>query len=268
MTRSPGGTTQSQIIQDDIFNFPLMNIVAGKVAGAEAVRVFGVDPDVGTSFAAVWPASIAHVFRTTHAIMTVSSSSTDDDAAGIGALTVFIRGCDQDFNRLSETVIMDGQNAVNTDNEYMIIDSLTVMTTGSNDQNVGIIYVGTGTVTLGVPAVIESIAPAGDGISLNSWITAPVGFTLYMLSIVLFSSRSSNTNIDIRGRVKPNGLSWRTIASAPLFQAILSLNNMVPIKIPEKSIFLFEAKGDAAGVPVATRAEFVLIEDAVFKWPD
>ena len=73
----------------------------------------------------------------THAIV---STSTDDAAAGTGMQTVKIYGLTSwDTKETSETVTLDGTDAVNTDNDYVIIHRMHGVTWGTGGQNVGII---------------------------------------------------------------------------------------------------------------------------------
>lgn len=267
MTRSPGGTTQSQILQDDLFRLPMVSISAGRVPGASHLRKFGADPSTDITFQPIWSASVPHVFRSTGVIMTISSDDATDTSGGIGARTVTITGCDQGFNRVTETVTMNGVTPVSTIAAFMIIETITVDSAGSTDANVGKIYAGTGTVTLGVPAVIEAIIQELDGKSLIGWFTVPAGFSGFLMDLGAFVSRSANTNLDVRGRVKLYNKPWQTVATAPLFQNNFIFRGSIPVYFPEKTLFVMEAKGSAAGVPTSIVIDLLLIENAIFDWP-
>jgi hypothetical protein len=85
-------------------------------------------------------------------IMSVSSSNNNDTEGGSGAQVINIGGIDRYQEILSETVKLNGQTEVKTQFEYTNILNIEVVETGSSGANEGVIYVGAGTVTAGVPA--------------------------------------------------------------------------------------------------------------------
>jgi hypothetical protein len=85
-------------------------------------------------------------------IMSVSSSNSNDAEGGSGAQVISIGGIDRYQEIRSEIIKLNGQTEVKTQFAYTNILNVDVVETGSSGSNEGVIYVGSGTVTAGVPA--------------------------------------------------------------------------------------------------------------------
>jgi hypothetical protein len=262
-----GGTTLSKLLQEDIFNYPLVRIGADRITGGSYDLKFGYNSAAGTDFEPVWSQSTTYTFRSANATMTISSSDDDDKAAGNGALTVFVSGVDEDYVTVSETATMDGQTEVTLSNQYMIIKRMYVVTTGTGNVNTGDIYVGTGDVTAGVPAVVDGKIDAGEGQSLIGWTVVPANHTYHLLQIKLYSARSGTANLDARFRFKTDGGSWRTFNYIPIFQRSEELVRVIPQLFPEKTIIVPEAKASTGSLPVSVNMEFLDLNNTDFNWP-
>ena len=128
-----------------------LQVSRGQISWHETVFQFGINNAVGTSFETIWTASSVYSYLAAASVLKISSGSADDASAGTGARTIRINGLDANYAEISETVILNGQTAVNTVNSYLRVSSLIVLTAGSGGVNAGILYAGTGTVTSGVP---------------------------------------------------------------------------------------------------------------------
>jgi hypothetical protein len=118
--------------------------------------------------------------RTTPAVVKVASTDdTKDNSGNVGALTVLVRGLDADLNEQTEVVVLDGQAEVATTNVFAAVNGLSVTTTGTELNNSGRIWCGTGTFTAGVPAVgLCSIEPA-ENVAKCGVYTVPVGHEIF-----------------------------------------------------------------------------------------
>jgi hypothetical protein len=136
----------------NIENFQL-GVSSGDLSPSyKQVFKFGQNASVGNSIETIWLEGGLYVYPPSATTMTVSSSDVNDTSAGTGARTVLISGLDGSYNEISETITMNGQTPVTTSNSYLRVNRALVLTAGSGGVNAGIIYVGTGTVTSGVPA--------------------------------------------------------------------------------------------------------------------
>jgi hypothetical protein len=168
--------------------------------------------------------------------MKVSSSSTDDAEAGTGARTVQVYGLDADYNEITETVILNGQTAVNTTNLYLRVFRAFVATAGSGENAAGTIYIGTGTVTTGVPATIYAEIPVGVNQTLMAVWTVPANHTAY-ISRGTLSGASNNAGHAILGKFcfRPLGGVMRVAAEVTLNNGFVPFDFECPIALPEKT---------------------------------
>ena len=172
-----------------------LQVARGHVAWHYPLFKFGNNPVVGDSLETIWSEGGLYSYLTAATVLKVSSSSTDDTSAGTGARTVQLYGLDGDYNEINEVVTLNGQTAVNTTQSFLRIYRLVVRSAGTGEQNAGIIYAGTGTVTSGVPAnVYASInGITGSNQSLMALWTVPAGYTAYILQYDVSNGTTSNT---------------------------------------------------------------------------
>lgn len=179
-----------------------LQVAEGAVGYHSVVHVFGYNPDVDSAAEeAIWPAGGLIPFLSSPVTMKVSSTSANDTATGTGARTVAITGINAGGEELTEIVTLNGQTSVNTVHPYSFIQRVTIYTTGSGNTNAGDVYVGTGTVTLGVPAVVYGIMSTGEGNSITGAWTCPAGYRAYIVSGSM-TSGAVNGSHTITGRLK------------------------------------------------------------------
>lgn len=242
-----------------------LQVARGQIYGHSVVHVFGHNPDVDDGVeATVWPvpgALLGHPAAPT--IMKISSSSTDDTSAGTGARTVRILGINGTGGYVEETVTLNGQTAVNTVNTYDAIERMTVLTVGSGGANAGTIYAGTGTVTLGVPAVKYSAIGIGDNLSLVGHWTCPAGYTGYLTAGKL-TTGTTNANQYVVGRLKIRGVDGitRTAALTTISETTAWYDFTFPIEISAGASVSATAEGNGNNNDVSSYFQIVLIRDA------
>ena len=145
------------------------------VGGTEDIHVHGYNPAVGTTMETLWADSGLKTYLGAAVAMTISSSDTDDTIAGAGAQKVDILYLDDDWAvQLLEDVEMNGQTGVATTSILRVLDII-VRQTGASLLNEGTIYIGTGTITTGKPAVVHAaMAPFFNRLFGGCW-TVPAG---------------------------------------------------------------------------------------------
>jgi hypothetical protein len=158
-------------------------IQKGNITGHSLVTMVGHNNAVGAAIEDIRTAGGTYTFLDTAIAMTLSSDNANDTVLGTGARTVLISGLDNNYNLISETKSLAGQTAVALTNSYLRVHEMRVLTAGANNQayNLGNIYVGSGTVTAGVPAVIHQSADIGENYGRAARYTIPLGYTGYML---------------------------------------------------------------------------------------
>lgn len=230
----------------------------GQIAWHRPVVIFGYNADVDSSPETVWPGGGLLPFPASAIQMKVSSANANDTADGTGARTVFIGGLDANHDEISETVVMNGQTAVLTTNSYLHINQAYVSTAGSLDGAAGNIYIGTGTVTTGVPATVYDIIAYDYNNRVTGSFTIPAGYTGY-LTQGLFSTGQSGGSNAVTGRLMTRGTN-----NIRLTAAITTLNNGTadysfeyPVAIPEKTTV--EAQGFGSSENNACSSMFILL---------
>ena len=194
-----------------------LQVARGQITWHETAFQFGINNTVGTSFETIWTASSVYSYLSAASVLKISSASANDASAGTGARTLIISGLDANYNEISETVILNGQTAVNTVNSYLRVFSLKILTAGSGGSNAGIVYAGTGTVTSGVPATVYAQIEIGYNDSAMAIWTVPAGYTAYVSSYS-FTTNSSTANNQVTGAVliRPFGQVFSFEATAKM----------------------------------------------------
>ncbi len=239
-----------------------LQVARGQITMHNSFSVFGYNPDVDTSEETIWPDGGTIVHPTTASVLKVSSTSADDTSAGTGARTVYIEGLNGSYNVVSETVILNGQTAVNTTNSYMYVNQLYVVTVGSGGENAGVINVGTGVVTAGVPAVLYDLIAIGYNTRTTAHYCVPAGYTAYLVQGTITAGQASGST-SITAFLKqhsPDGI-LRVAAVSTLNNGSVTYDFTYPIAVAEKNCIGASAIGSAANNSVSAFFNIVLIKN-------
>lgn len=242
-----------------------LQVARGQITGHRVLTRAGVNPDIDTgAIESLWGQGGLYVFPPSASVMTVSSSSTADTAAGTGARTVLVQGLDANYLEIQETVALNGQTAVNTVNSYLRINTLTVLTAGSGATAAGTIYIGTGVVTLGVPATVYGIIDLGWNTSQTLAYTVPAGYTAYMVDLLVSSISSAvnqNTQLSIRMRT-PGGVFYRG-GSLVVTAGLAHIPFVIPRAFSEKSDIDIVAQTTDNNVVATASARLLLVSNTL-----
>jgi hypothetical protein len=254
--------TIPSITQNGRFEPFELQVGRGQITFHSIIHVFGHNPDVDTAEVTVWPTTGLLGHPASPTLMTVSSSSASDTSAGTGARSVFILGINGTGGYVSETVVLNGQTAVTTIHEYDAIERVTVVSVGSGGVNAGTIYVGTGTVTSGVPAVTYSAMGIGDNLALVGHWTCPAGYTGY-LTYGSITCGTANTNQYITARLKQRGQDGiiRTAAITTIGNGTADYDFAYPVKILSGECITATAKGSGSNNDVSSYFQIILIKN-------
>jgi len=213
-----------------------LQVARGQITMHSAVYKFGYSTVVDGTLIPIWNLAAARVYLTTAATMTVSSSSANDTSpSGTGAHIVLIEGLDQNYNPISEQITLAGQTAVTTTKTYLRVIGITVIDKGVNGGNVGTLYVGTGTVTTGVPAVVHELVPPGFNKEASGVYTVPAGYTAYLRVGGLSGQDNGAGYVTGRLVVSNQGSPFITSAVTVFATGQVNYDFPYPIAIPEKS---------------------------------
>ena len=153
-----------------------VHIAGGRVKDAEVRNIFGYQITGDTTLRAAWEfPNTDYVFPVAAQLMTVTSAAAADD----GKL-MLIKGLDQQYNEITETVTLIGAGDVITTNLFYRINDI-IMLTGVT--NVGLITVQDGGKTIKYGGI-----RANDGRNQASVYSVPAGKSFYLYRIDAFSS--------------------------------------------------------------------------------
>ena len=237
-------TIISSITRQGTFEPFELQVARGQIQGHKTLFKFGNNSDINGSLETIWSHGGLYSYLAAASVLKVSSSSSNDAAAGTGARTVTLAGLDASYNEISETVSLNGQTEVLTTQSFLRVFRAFVVTAGSGGTAAGTIYMGTGVVTAGVPANVYAEIPLGANQTQMALWTVPVGNTLYITGGV-FSAASNNAAQYVLGQFffRPLGGVFRNVADITVNSNVFRYDWEIPIAIPEKSDI--EARGIA-----------------------
>jgi hypothetical protein len=240
-----------------------LQVARDQITMHESFCQFGINGAVGTSLETVWVGGATYSFPASATTTTVSSSSTDDTSAGTGARTVLVEGVNASYVAVSETASLNGQTGVTLTNQYLRVNKLTVLTAGSGGTSAGSIYVGTGTVTTGVPAAIINRTGTSSNESEAGFYTVPAGYTAYITRWTMSSANATaNTSTRFILRVRPYGgvFGYKAVYNLP-GNGIYECEAAYPLQLPEKADLEILSLTSADSAYVSTQLQMVKISN-------
>ena len=155
-------------------------IARGFTEGHKALYKFGYNPDVNGEEETVWAQGGNMTYPTSAVTMFVSSTSVNDTNGGTGANSILIQGLDENYDEIEETVLLNGQTQVATQNSYLRVYRAFVTLAGTGGTAGGIIYIGSSGATGGVPnTTVYANLSFGNQTQIAAY-TVPAGYTLYL----------------------------------------------------------------------------------------
>jgi hypothetical protein len=244
-----------------------VQVARGQITMHRSFCQFGANGTVGTSLETVWVGSSLYTFPASATTTTISSSSADDTSAGTpagtGARTVLVEGLNASYEAVSETASLNGQTGVTLTNQYLRVNKVTVLTAGSGGTSAGSIYVGTGTVTTGVPLVTLNRTGSSSNESESAFYTVPAGYTAYITRFTM-SSANSTANASTRFvlRIRPFGgvFGYKAIYNIP-GNGIYECEAAYPLPVPEKSDLDILSLTSADSAYASTQLQILLIKN-------
>jgi len=252
--------SQTQYGKNELFE---LQVARGQIQGHRNVTVFGFNGDVDTTQVTVWPLPSLITFPAAALQMTVSSTNANDTAAGTGARTVVVQGVDANYNEVTETVTLNGQTAVTMSASLLRVNYAYVATAGSGNSAAGDIYIGTGTVTAGVPATTYDIIKFDYNVTTTGSYTVPAGYTAYV-SQGLFSAGQTTGASPVQGRLLTRGVDniRRTAAVTTVNNGVANYVFEYPLAVSEKTTLEATAVGTANNNSVSSMFIILLVKNS------
>jgi len=232
-----------------------LQVAEGQIAYHETIFKFGFNPDIDDSLETVWAQGGLYSYLSSATTLYISSSSTADDAAGTGARTATVSGLDANYDEVSVTVDLDGQNGVQLGDasNWIRVNRITVDTAGSGGENAGVIYVGDeASPTSGVPSNKYATVAIGDNQTLMALWTVPRNYEAYLLQIDITVATTQNNKYCTPSVVaRPYGGVFQVKDKFVKAESTHHQGYSIPLKFDEKTDIEIRAIGDSAGSDIA-----------------
>ncbi len=243
-------------------------ISADEIPGQFAQSFTAHNPDVDNSGSRedIWEGGGEMVYLTTAQKYNISSTSTNDTLTGTGGRTLFVVGLNASFDFVTEFLVLDGTNTVQTVNEYIRPRTISVITAGSEEFNVGII-----TATSAVTGDVQLVMDAEEGTSKNTHFTVPRGHQGFLKQVIFSATKSGGQApiVEFKGKIRFNlfeNASWIETFDLKIDTSVndhIDLNQITPNSLPEKTDFRIEVTTSHDNVDVNARIYFIFIENGV-----
>lgn len=223
---------------------------------------FGFNAAVGTTEETVWSQGGLYSYLSSESTVTLSSDSAGDSTASTGAHSVQIYGLDGNYDEVDETLNLNGQSPVTASNSYLRVNRMIVRSAGAGEDNDGSVYIGTGSVTSGVPSsVVASIAP-GDNQTLMCLWTVPRGKTAYLNRVTASTFGNANATMTVRLVARPEGEVFQTKDKIVITRALIELNHHTPISFSEKTDLEIRGVSSSGDIDLSAALDMVVRNDA------
>lgn len=202
--------------------------------------------------------NVAKPFFAAATTLKVSSSSADDVmTTGNGAWKVRVYGLDANYLPLVEDFELNGQDAVEGEEEFFRVNGAEIIASAEGYQNVGDIYVygSDDTPSSGIPAAPEAYLGtkilAGEGVARCASFTVPAGksIAIFRMNFGQYDTVARYARVRYGVSLPGSGLfKYYTLGGmSTAALASLQVDLPVPIIIPERADFRLQMIGSAAG---------------------
>jgi hypothetical protein len=230
----------------------------GDALNGGVVNKFGFNNDIDTAAVEVIASQGGSIaIMTTAGTLDCVSSSTEDDTGGTGASLILISGVDENNLAITEYVTLDGVTPVTTTNSFLGVNRVVVITTGSNDANVGNITIDDTANAVGIQAYI----PAGLSVTQQCIYHVPISRTFALEFINLSAIKISGGGGVPVANIK--GWSYSRVTDTNYnvidFEIDLSVENNVvipysnPIIFTGREVIYFTASTDINNTKISLR---------------
>lgn len=246
-------------------------VALGLVDGATVWNKFGYNTDVDTAAnEAIVEFGTAVPHLANGEILDISSTSANDDSGNTGVNTLVIFGVGgtsaTDRNEITDVVVMDGTNTVNTNLYFWGINRMTIFNSGSADGNVGVITAQTSGGT------VMATMPAGQGTTQQAVLYIPEGYQFnadWLWGEIVKSSGGGSPKGSILGYV----FSEVVDSQFEIFRKTLDttvntsfeLNPKQPFTVGEKSILWFDGQADQNNTEFRCRFSGIMYDLSKFS---
>lgn len=236
---------------------PYLRYSGSKGSAWTPYRKYGANLDVGTAYEDVWTEGgnyTGWIAPGNAAVVSISSASTDDAAAGSGARTVFVQGLNANWELQSEVVSLNGTTPVTTANTYIRCWRLLCTTFGTyGGSNVGKI-----TATIGGATV--ATVEVGFGATQLALFTVPAGYTAYVTAVRVsaLSTKASDFIYNIRYNADQSDSGFILTGRTEGVIGAVNITLKQPVVLPAKTDISIRSSSEAGSGDVAAAFDMML----------
>ena len=239
------------------FSDPYLAIADRQVRSVTHVNKFGHNTCIAAcTTEVIWDGSGAYTYPTQARIHNLTSSSSNDTAAGTGARTVQVFGLDSCYNEIDETVTLSGTSNAPTVKSYIRIFRMLVETAGSGETAAGEI-----TATAAVDGSVSAIIASGNQTHMAIY-TVPAGKTAYVTQVYGSIGRKQTATFSLKLDVRPLGGVFNNkfeIDGSSTGSSFVTHDFKPYIKIEGKSDIQMKGNASAAGADLTAGFDLILV---------
>lgn len=224
----------------------LLETQMGQVPDAFVIWKFGKSDVIGTSESDVWEQGGLYTFPTSAVQLSVVSSSIND------VQTLEIDGLDADYNRVIETVTLNGTTPATTVNSFIRLNR------AYNSNGVAL----DGNITISHGADVIGTIPVGNEQTLQAVATIPAGYTAYLFQGMASTGKNKDAQIYFKFRLF--GGVFRMSETFGLFQNTYEASRPF-IPMPEKTDVRVSAISSSAGTNVSAQFGLLIMKNTTWK---
>lgn len=175
------------------------------------------------------------------------------------ALSVVIRGVDNDYNLLSETVVMDGVNPVTTLGNFLSVYSAQIA------EDSPLINSGAITVTAEIAGTVQARIDANQGQTLMSHFVIPAGYTGFLITPPSgLASRNDDAVLRFRQKVESGTYITKAIVEVSESTPIGDFGGY-PLTFVEKSWIKISGIAETNNTRVSSTYRLVLFKNSYLE---
>jgi hypothetical protein len=170
----------------------------GNIIGQESDNKFGQNLAVGTSEEDIQSQGGTLIFLQSAELISISSDNAGDTLGGANATSVILYGLNENFTEISEIVNLSGATSVNTTQEFIRVNRMSVNEVGTYGfSNIGTI---TGVSAVSLTTQIE--IPPGEGQSKTTHYTVPAGNNIILTALRI--TMDTGKEVDVAFKIREN----------------------------------------------------------------
>lgn len=218
-----------------------------------ALNNFWLNDSVWTTEVSIWDGWSLYTWIDTASILNIQSTSTNDTSTWTWARTIKIQWLDEDYNEISEDIILNWTTTVNSINSYLRIHRIMVLTAWSW-------WEAEWTITAKIDWVTYAQIVNWNNQTLMAIYTIPAWKTWYLLSWKAATWKGRDATIKFKAR--PLWWVFNVKHVAYLVENSYDYTFNPPLTIPEKTDIQVTAIAGQASTSVSAVFDIILIDNA------